>query len=657
MAVDLYQTGVSGLMAAQQQLATTGHNIANVNTEGYNRQRVEQTTYTASSFGHNFLGSGTFVQDVARVYSSFTYKEQLYNTTKLGAANADEASLDQLNEIMSFSGQAVMNSIDRFYQAVNGITDNPSDLGLRSIALNQAEILASDFQSLEQNFNQLEEAVNGEISQIATHITDISRELGKINEQILGNYSSGSTSGQPNDLLDKRDQLITELSQYTNVNTVTDKNGVMTVMIGGGSTLVAGTTSLKVAVISGDPDPLATELKLVGANSSAGLNVNTIGGALEAKFRFRDEDLKTARNEINRLAMAISETVNSVQQQGLDLNQQQGANIFTDINATLMMDSRVLSHAGNTGSLTAQVEITDIGIVSTAEYEVEYDGVNYVMTNLSTGTSETLSLVAANTYSSSQGFNFITTGGSANAGDTFTIRPTENSAALMEVTLANGTGIAASSAVYIKPSENNISTGQVTIAQVYDPVNARADMNMEIAILENPPGTFTFTVTDNGGTVSAPQAYTPPSQLIDLPLAPATATFQIEIKGTPSGAAPSAPEIFTLEDAFGAGNSTNALALAKTQEQGVLNNGTETFSQNLGIMTSSVGSRAKTAELAAQTAEALHTQAYNRNQANSGVSLDEEAANLIKFQQAYQASSRIISVANTIFDTLLSAAR
>ena len=226
----------------------------------------------------------------------------------------------------------------------------------------------------------------------------------------------------------------------------------------------------------------------------------------------------------------------------------------------------------------------------------------------------------------------------------------------MEMTLADGKGIAASSAVQITPSSNNVSPGSIEIAQVYDPVNARLDMDMTIAVIESTPGNFTYTVTDNTGTTSAPQPYTPPSQMVDLPLT-GTATFQVEIKGMPSGLPPSAPEIYEFTDAYGLGNSTNALALASSQEESILNGSTETFTQTLSRTTAQVGSKASSAELIFDTSQALYTQAFNRNQSTSGVNLDEEAANLIKFQQAYQASSQIISVANTIFDTLLAAAR
>jgi flagellar hook-associated protein 1 FlgK len=656
MTVSLYQTGVSGLLASQQQLATTGHNIANVNTEGYTRQRAEQNTSLGLTNGSNYIGSGTYIEDITRLYDQFTYKEQLLNQSSLGNANALHSSLSQLNDIMSFSGQAITNSVDQFYQAVNGVADNPSDFGLRSIVINQAESLATDFNALNQNFDEIEKSINGEIEQIASAISEISLELAKINETILQSKDL-TLAGQPNDLLDKRDQLVNELGQYTKVSTLEDNNGVMTVMIGQGTTLVAGITPLTVSVDSGDPDPAQTQLRLSSSNSSISMQGSTLGGALGASFEFRDEHLRELRSEINRLSVAISSTLNDSQSNGLDLNGQQGANIFSDINTLQLQQSRVLSPSTNSGTLQAQINITDVSLLPTDEFEVRYNGTDYIMTNRTTNASTNLGASGSGTYTTSFGFEFIETSGAPANDDSFIVRPTENSAALMNVTITDGAAIAASSAVEINPSDNNVSSGKIAISDMFDPINAQAAMPIRIDVLENPIGTFNYTITDNLGATSAPIAYTPPSQTIDLPPLPATASFQIEISGTPSGNAPNAPEQFFIDDAFGIGNSTNAVAMGLTQEQGITNGGNETFAQSLAITTSVVGSKASSSELVADTAQALFTQAFNRNQETSGVNLDEEAANLMRFQQAYQAASQIISVANTIFDTLLAAAR
>ncbi len=668
MSVNLYQTGVSGLLAAQQQLATTGHNIANVNTEGYNRQRAEQNASVGLYSGNgNFIGSGTYVQDVTRIYNQFSYKEQLYSQSNLGFSDTIHNSLNQLNEITSFSGSAINSSIEKFYQTMNSIADNPSDLGLRSIALSQAGILASDFRSLNENIDQMEKSANGEIELIAKKITEISFEIAKINDQIMQNGTS--LTGQPNDLLDSRDRLITQLSEYTTVNTVQDANGVMTVMIGSGSTLVAGITPLSLAIEAGDPDPMQTSLKLTSSNGQVEINKNTIGGALGAKFEFRDEHLPKLRNEINRLAMAISETLNQGQSEGLDLNKQQGLDIFTDINSPALMQSRVANFSDNTGTVSASVNITDISLIPTDEFQVEWDGINYVMTNLTDNSSQNLVLTPPNTYDTGKGFSFVIDSGAPAVGDKFLVRPTENSAALMQVTLQNGDGIAASTPIEAKASQDNVSAGALNIISMTDPVAARNFVNvtnsgLTIDVYQN-GANYDYRIYDAGVTPPNPPStagaissgsFAPGSTaVIDLPPAPSTAAFQIEISGDPIGQGALAPEVFEISDAFGIGNGNNAVLMALTQEKGVLNKGQETFGQSLGISTARVGSSAKSAELVANTAQALYTQAYNRNQETSGVNLDEEAANMLKFQQAYQASSRIISVANTIFDTLLAA--
>ncbi|QOL27070.1 flagellar hook-associated protein FlgK [Thalassotalea sp. LPB0316] len=652
MSVDLYQTGVSGLLAAQQQLATTSHNIANVNTEGYSRQRAEQEARLGQNLGGNYFGTGTSIVDIRRIYDEFAQKEQLINQTNLGYSDGLHASLNQLNDTMSTMGNAVMSSIEQLYQSMNSIADNPSNLGLRSMALNQAKILSTDFNSINSQFNQLEKSVNSEIEQIASQISDISRELAHINNQVLQNKDL-TLAGQPNDLLDARDKLISELGQFTQVNTLEDQNGVMTVMIANGTTLVAGTTAFTMNVTAGDPDSAKTQIELISKNGNAVLDGRKIGGELGAKIEFRDEHLKEARAQIDRLALAISDTFNQNQQDGLDLNGLQGLNMFTDINSVDLMSARVLTPSGNAGTLTAQVEITDITQLTESEYEIAFDGVDYIMTDTRSGNQTNLGAPGSGTYNTAFGFDFIETGGAPALNDTFVIRPGENASSLMKATLTDGQGIAASTAVEVRAGSNNIGGGSVTIVDVNDPVAARANDLGRIEILENPTGSgvFNYQVFDTANAVVGGGAYTPPSQQITV------GDLTLEIAGRPSGLAPNAPEVFNLEDAFGLGNGTNALHLTQTANQGILNNGRESFTQNLGISTSTVGSKAASAKLVADTADALYTQAYNRNQQVKGVNLDEEAANLVKFQQAYQASSKIISVANTIFDTLFQAAR
>ncbi len=660
MSVNLYNTGVSGLLASQQQLATTGNNIANVNTEGYTRQRAEQNATTGIYSGGNFIGTGTYIEDISRVYDQFSYKEQLLTQTSLSHADSLNIDLGQLDQMMTFSGGAINSSITSFYEAINSISDNPSDLGLRNMAISQAQILSDDLNSMNENLNQIVKSTNGEIAEIAGHISDISAEIGKVNEQIL--FSQHSVQGQQNDLLDARDSLVNDLSQYTSVNTIVDNLGVMTVMIGNGATLVAGTTSLSVGVQAGDPDPNQTVLSIVGPNSSVNLNGSTVGGVLAAKYEFRDEHVAEVQSEMNRIAMAISGTINDAQHSGLDLNNEEGQNFFTDINTPLLEQSRVFSSSKNTGSSESSVTITDITKVPTDEFMVEFNGTNYIMTNLTDsstldlGTPGSLNTDAADTY----GFQFNEDSGTPAAGDVFIIKPTHNSAAFMDVSLTQASGLAASSAIDVTASTTNIGGASVEINSVIGATNARQyaiDNNLAVDIYETTPGSFAYRVYDSSTSTDIATGSYVLGGSVTVELPPGVANFSIEIQGNPTGSTLAAPETFSIADSFGTGNNKNSLALGLTQEQGILNGGKDSFTQGLSISTATVGSAASSAELTESTAQALFTQAYNRNQSTSGVNLDEEAANLLKYQQAYQAASQIISTANTIFETLLSAVR
>ena len=656
MGVSLYNTGISGLAAAQQQLATVGHNIANVNNKGYTRQRGEQNSVVALRQGANFNGGGTYVQDVTRIFNQFSYKEQLSTQNILGKADSLNQNLSQLDQVMSTSGTALNSSISSFYQSVNSIADNPNDPGLRSIALSQANVLTSNFKTVNDNIDQLKKSINGEITQVATQITDIAQQLAKLNVQILQTKNRNGT-GHPNDLLDKRDLLLSKLAKFTNVSTVQNSNGVTNIMIGNGSTLVSGGTSMSVQVQAGDPDPSETQLRLTGQNGSVLLSGKQLGGSLGGKFQFRDQYLKQTRQDINRLALAFSNTINSAQAKGLDLNQIQGAKVFSDINSTDLQSGRVFAFSSNTGTLQGEVKITDTSVLPASEFEVQVIAGNYTLTNLSTGASTSLGAKGAGTYNTGFGFNFVEKSGTAANNDKFILRPGANTMAKMAVVMKDGNAIAASTAVKITPSDHNVSSGEVSITEMLDPVNARAAMPMRIDVLENPVGTFKYTYTDKTGTTSAPISYTPPSQTVNLPPSPATTLFKVTISGNPSGVAPNGPEQFNISDAFGVGNGNNALTMAKTQMENSVDGSSKTFSQSLASTTANVGSQAKSASLVANTAQAMFTQAYNRNQAASGVNLDEEAANMLKFQQAYQASSKIISVANTIFNAILQAVR
>ncbi|WP_281556559.1 flagellar hook-associated protein FlgK [Thalassomonas sp. RHCl1] len=663
MAIDLFNTGTSGLLASQQQLATVGHNIANVNTDGYSRQSVEQNQALGNYQGNNLIGSGTYVQDISRVFNSFTYREQLITQNNASYSNKLSDQLDQLDATMSTYGTQISNSLDSFYGALHSIAEQPDDITLRSMALTQAESITVQVQDLQSNMTNLTKTANNELVQMADRISAISAEIGQLNVEISG-MQAGNLSGEPNDLLDQRNRLLNELNDYVKVTTLEDpNNGVMTVMIGEGQTLVAGTTALSMSVVAGDPDPLDVQLQMNSINSSYTLQGDTLGGAVAAVFDFRDNTLKQASADIDLLAMSITDTMNQVQADGLDLNGLQGADIFADINTTSATQSRSMGHSDNPSATSLAVTITDMTLVTTDEYEMKYNGVNYELTNLSTGTTTALGATGAGPFAiPALGIEISeVTPGTAMDGDTFLIRPTQNAAEDFKVNLTDPEAIAASSPIQVTADENNVSAGSVTITDITDPVLAQtfAQTNAPITVdvYESAPGVFSYQVTDSTGPLLPPVTGTYPAGGSSGPITIAGAGFEFEITGDLAGLGPNAREQFVIGDAFGAGNGNNMLAMAATQNEAVVNGSTQTFAQLVASSVSTVGSEASLTENQALTADAMFEQAQSRHQAVSGVNLDEEAANMLKYQQAYQASAQIITVAQTIFDTILSSVR
>jgi flagellar hook-associated protein 1 FlgK len=662
MSVNLYQTGVSGLLAAQQHLATTGHNISNVNTDGYTAQRGEQAASIGDATGGNYIGTGTYVSDVSRIFSSFTYKEQTITANNASYSDKLSSQLNELDQTMSIYGNQVQSSIEDFYRSLHSISDKPEDTSLRKMALDQAQTITSNIQNLQERMTGTQKSINNEFVQMADRISTLSIDISKINSQITHSYSQNNV-GQNNDILDQRERLLSELNDLVKVNTVTDQFGVMTVMIGDGKTLVAGITALSVHVTSGDPDSSQNQLAITNGKSSLSLEGSNLGGQLGALIDFRDTHLKRASSEIDLLAAGISQTINQSQSEGLDLNKLEGTDIFSDINSGALPTERVLAHSSNTGTLNAQVTITDVSQLSTDEYEVMFDGADYHLNNLTTGSSNNLGGVGTGPFTlPGLGFQFEENSGAPLVNDRFLVRPLQNSAERMNIELSDPQSIAASSPIEVTANENNVSSGSVTISRITDPIAARTQVmttfpSLTVDVYEDNllPGTFQYRVFDTSNPPPAAPLATG-SYLTGGTATVVLSGYEIEITGKLSGLGTNAREEFVIGDAFGVGNGNNMLEMAGTQNDRVLND-TQTFSQFLTSTVSVVGSEAASKESQLKTDVAMANQAISRHQSISGVNLDEEAANMLKYQKAYQASAKVISIASTLFDTILSSLR
>ncbi|MBO1519959.1 flagellar hook-associated protein FlgK [Oceanisphaera pacifica] len=651
MAVDIYQTGVSGLLAAQGQLATTGHNIANVNTEGFSRQRVEQMTTLQMYSGGQFYGTGTRVTDVTRMYQEYAFKDVLVNNTEKAGAESLYNQLSFLDKNLAGVNEGLASSLDDMYQAINAVVDNPGNLGNRDLMLANAKDITNHFNEYYSALEQEMNIKNRDIESRAEHVTSLTSGIAELNQQIL----NAGLNGSPNDLLDQRDRLIQELGQEVKITTIKGQDGMISVMLGGREPLVSGNQAYAMEVRPGSPDPQQTELYLSNPNNpdhaTRVKGSQALGGEMGALFHYRDQILGPNLSDMGKVAVAIADAFNEVQKQGVDLNGEVGKNFFTDINAPEAQANRFLS---NNPNVNGAVEITDTGKLTGGEYTLKYHGGDYMLTDITSG--ETFAIDAAdveNTPPSTEqtinrpdlGFS-ITLSDVPDSNDEMQIRPTRQGGNDLKVELNTGDQIAASGAIMVDANKDNTGTAKVGV-QVVEPTPPataidEADYPLTVKVEDDGAGGVKYVVTDKNGTLPA---------LFDGQPTDGSITFgdvQMNIQGD-------AKEFdqFVIKQAKGSGNNTNALEFADLQNKKWLDNGKSTVTDSLNKTAVEIGGLTRNQRVKAEAAGAAYNQSYDRMLSTSGVNLDEEAANLLRYQQSYMASARVVTVASETMNTLL----
>ncbi|MGX9461068.1 flagellar hook-associated protein FlgK [Shewanella sp. A14] len=640
MAIDLLNIARTGVQASQAQLGVTSNNIANANTEGYNRQVTSQSTLESQRLGNSFYGTGTYVSDVKRIYNEFAARELRIGQTSMSAAETSYSKLSELDEIYSQIGQMVPENLNNFFASINSVADLPTDLGIRSSSISTAEQLASSLNQMQAQLDGQTKQTNSQIESITTRINEISKELGSINLELM------KSQDQDNQLLDKQDALILELSEYAQVNVIPLETGAKSIMLGGSVMLVSGEVSLSMGTSTGDPFPNEPSLNASTGDKTISVDPSKLGGQLGALFSFRDDTLLPASTELGQLALGIAGTFNDMQSQGFDLNGDVGSNLFRDINDPLMASGRVGSYSTNTGNAALSVNIDDVGALSGGSYELSYttaDG--YQLTDTQTGKQTPLTLTGSQ-LTGGAGFSINIASGAIADGDKFGIRPTAGAATGLTVVMTDPEGIAAAGPALTTDVSNS---GNTAIS-----LNSMDSTN---AVFQSVIGS---SITFELNTAAAPSTYEAFNSA-GTSLGTGTITnnninaFGMDFDITTSGTATA--DTFTFDLSFAEGDNSNAVATAALSNSKIMNNGTGTLTSVFEDTKLDIGSQTKSAEVRVGSATAIYQQASDRVQSESGVNLDEEAANLLRFQQSYQASARIMTTAQTIFDTLLSSVR
>lgn len=626
--------GVTGLTAASIGLTTASHNIANASTPGYNRQTIVQGTNFSVLTGAGFIGQGTHVETVKRVYSQFLSDQVLSAQTSAAEMSTYEQHISQIDNMLGDSSSGLSSALSSFFTGAQQVASNPASIPSRQSMLSAAQSLVARFGSLDQRLSELRNGVNDEIAAEVSNVSSYASQIADLNQRILYAESS-SQDQQPNDLLDQRDQLISQLNQSVRVSTVKQSDGTVNVFFGNGQPLVVGTDAYSLSAVASTDDPtrIVVAIRTPGGTSIQVPESQVAGGTLGGLIGFRTGTLDEAQNALGRIAVALTQTFNDQHRLGQDLAGTLGGDFFS------VAGPNVIANTANTGTGLPTATVTDVNQLTTSDYRLLYDGTNYVVTRL-----------ADNTVVSSTATLPITVDGvtigvgtwAPNANDSIQIQPTRAGAGSIAVVLADARNIAAAAPIRTAAALTNTGTGAITAGSVdtttQPPLNANLQQPITITF-SNPPTTYTVTGT---GAPAGAQPYSAGSNI-------SINGWTMQISG-----APAAGDIFTVSsNVGGTADNRNAVLLAGLQTANTMVGSTTSYLGAYTQIVSDIGTTTRQVKTIGQAQQTLADQATAQMQSMSGVNLDEEAANLIRYQQAYQASAKVIEISSKVFDSIL----
>lgn len=674
---DLLSIGLSGLSASKTQLSITGNNITNVNTPGYSRQDATQATRSPQFSGAGYIGSGTTLVEIRRTYSEFLTNQLRSSTSLSSDVEAYKSQINQLDSLLAGSTTGITPSLQSFFSALQTAAEDPANIPARQLVLAESEGLARRFNTVYDRLSEQNSFTNKQMAAVTDQVNRLAGSIGSLNEAIAVAAANGK---QPNDLLDARDEAVRELSTYIGVTVVPQDDSSFNIFIGSGQPLVVGSSVSRLEVVPGQGDPNRHEVQFISGGSRQGITSQITGGELGGLIRYREEVLDSTMNSLGRLALAVSDQVNSQLGQGLDLKGQVGSALFGNYNDQALAKLRVNAFVGNTSNAQPALNITDTSVLTTSDYLMEYDGSlpsGYKVRRLSDNQPMMVQenggvLSFTDPSGRDQGFEVVVGSPPPALNDKFTLQPTRRGATDITTVLDQADQLAFAAPLRAEAELQNGGSGvigQPSIDNLQSPLvpadlSNLSPLTLTYAAPVASATTGTFTLSAPAGvTVSPATLSITPGQSNTLSYTLTSGGSTVEISQTFSGR-PAAGDEFTLEyNQSGVSDNRNALKLVDLQSKqtvGVDNNVTGSgfsLTDGYGELVERVGTLTAQARMDSDATGAILKQAQDNRDSLSAVNLDEEAANLIKFEQYYNASAQIIQVARSLFDTLISTFR
>jgi len=672
---DLLNIGLSGLTSSRIGLSVTGQNITNVNTEGYSRQTADFGTRTAEFNGGFFLGTGVEVGSVRRITNEFLIANERSNISVYSKAETFSGIMDQLDQLFSNASTGLSGNMSGLFSSLQTAVDDPTSLEARQVFLSTASGMSQKFKDLQNQLLTLRNDIGQQVEAVVVQVSNLGKEIAGLNNDIGVALNNGA---EPNDLLDKRDQALRDLSKLIDINVVEIENKNLSISVGSGQPLVVGSDVFALSTQQDINNPAVKELIISspsGGVSRVGSSID--GGLLGGLFSAQIGVIDNALNNLGRIALGVSDSINKVHNLGMDLENNLGGNLLTDINNATSIANRTVSGTNNSlpRDQVVAVSISDVSKLTVSDYQLTFTGPNtYVLTRNSDGKNNTaldasltgtLPAPAPGTSATItvDGLTIDLTrpSGSFSTGDRFLIQPTRGFGNDVALQIDRAEELALASPVRTNTALTNTGTGSISAGEVTDKSTAfftttAQQLTPPVVIQFTSP--TTYNVLDNTNP-AAPVALVPPQTGLAYPPAspngilPASFGFQVEIAGSPANG-----------DSFSVGYNTGGvldnragLAMVNVQTTDVLSGNQLTLEAAYGVFTQEIGTRTNSARGDLEAGTILMQQSQDLLQSTSGVNLDEEAATLVEFEQAYNAAAQVISIARTLFDTLISAVR
>ncbi|MGJ0517051.1 MAG: flagellar hook-associated protein FlgK [Methylomicrobium sp.] len=550
MATGIIETALTGLFASQRSLGTASHNIANVNTEGYSRQRVELSARPPQYTGAGYIGQGVNIANITRSYDQFI-NEQLNSSTSAFAESEYLAAMaSQVDTVVGSNDSDLAATLKSFFSAANDVANDPTSIPARQVMVGQAESLTQQFNGMASSFDSLRNQTNKQMQATLDEINSYAQSIAELNVKITAEFGRTSGMQMPNDLLDQRDALLTKIAEKINVSVLNMDDGSVSLIIGKGQALVSGTNAAALSLAGSAFDESYKEIVINGQTITQSIT----GGELSGALKFRDQVLDPAQRQLGVLAAGLSLQFNAIHNGGFDLTGAPGTDFFAMGGTGLSVPVTVNPNLPGGGGITASYDPNNTVNLNPSDYRLDYDGSNYTLTRLSD--KQTINIAGFPGSSVNVEGMTISLATPPTGVSSFLIRPVFKAAENLRVNISNPEEIAAA-----------------------------------------------------GNGLSVP------------------------------------------------GDNTNALKLANLEQQSILSGGRSTLSSAYGQLVGQVGTITQSAKTSQSAQQVLLNQAKQTRENLAGVNLDEEAANLIKFQNAYQAAAKAITVANTLFDTIIGAIR